>query len=462
MKHPLLLASLCLAAAQPLAAQNTRLDPTFNRPVILNGTGTGTVNDVVQQPDGKYLIGGSFTSINGVRARNLARLNADGTLDVAFTANSSASGQVNSLALQADGNILVGGRFDSLAAAPRRLVGRLLPTGLLDTGFDANLPAGGAISQVALLPGGDLLALESRSVQMNGGPVGGLYRLGGQTGQLDASFQQAVLISCLAVQADGKIVTGGSGLQYNLVHKLARLLPTGQLDPSFAAQTATGVYTSRVLATAAGIYHLAYSPNGYTYSGLQTPAFRTNDWGTLLATEVAPLSNGLVLVGGTNAAGAALSSRLLPTGHNDGSYLATNGPVADANRQGRIVRLLVQPNGALMMAGSFTLAGTTPVHGLVRMLDDNLLSAKDETVEATTVWPVPASKTLHVGLAAAARPQQVQLLDGLGRVVLTHTPDMARPDLALDVAALPAGLYLLRVQYARHEPVQRRVVVEYL
>ena len=74
----------------------------------------GTVQVVVVQPDGKILIGGDFTTLspNGggpVTRNRIARLNPDGTLDTAFDPN--ASNEVDAIAVQADGKILVGRRF---------------------------------------------------------------------------------------------------------------------------------------------------------------------------------------------------------------------------------------------------------------------------------------------------------------------------------------------------------------
>ena len=74
----------------------------------------GTIRVVVVQPDGKILIGGDFTTLspNGgaaVTRNHIARLNPDGTLDTAF--NPNANGTVYSIAVQADGKILVGGVF---------------------------------------------------------------------------------------------------------------------------------------------------------------------------------------------------------------------------------------------------------------------------------------------------------------------------------------------------------------
>src|SRR3984893_7670066 len=76
----------------------------------------GAVRVVVVQPDGKILLGGDFTTLspNGgvaVTRNRIARLNPDGTLDTAFNPNANSS--VTSIAVQADGKILVGGFFTS-------------------------------------------------------------------------------------------------------------------------------------------------------------------------------------------------------------------------------------------------------------------------------------------------------------------------------------------------------------
>ena len=59
------------------------------------------------QADGKVLVGGHIDTLGGQSRNGIGRLNADGTLDRGF--NPGAGGEVNSLAVQADGKILVGG-----------------------------------------------------------------------------------------------------------------------------------------------------------------------------------------------------------------------------------------------------------------------------------------------------------------------------------------------------------------
>src|SRR5437016_2833607 len=101
----------------------------------------GAIRVVVVQPNGKILIGGDFTTLspNGgvaVTRNKIARLNPDGTLDTAF--NPNANNAVLSIAIQADGKILVGGYFGSIGGQTRNNIARLdATTGLADS-FDPN------------------------------------------------------------------------------------------------------------------------------------------------------------------------------------------------------------------------------------------------------------------------------------------------------------------------------------
>jgi uncharacterized delta-60 repeat protein len=96
----------------------------------------GRVNAILQQPDGKILIGGAFTSVDGVARNRIARLNADGSLDTGFNVGSGANNAVFDLALQPDGKIVVAGSFTSVNGQSRDRIARLNPDGSLDSGFD--------------------------------------------------------------------------------------------------------------------------------------------------------------------------------------------------------------------------------------------------------------------------------------------------------------------------------------
>ncbi|MBU1419706.1 MAG: hypothetical protein KKI15_14555, partial [Proteobacteria bacterium] len=129
---------------------------SYNRLVRLTSTGAvdtsfsiGTgfndysvVTSLAVQPDGNYLVGGTFTNFNGTPRFGIARLLSTGALDTSF--NCVVSGgyrEVDSIALQEDGRIVIGGNFTTVNGVARMNVARLNPDGSLDMDFN---PGAGA------------------------------------------------------------------------------------------------------------------------------------------------------------------------------------------------------------------------------------------------------------------------------------------------------------------------------
>lgn len=116
------------------------LDTNFN-------TGLGadnSINALLLQPDGRFIIGGDFTSVGGLLRSRVARLLANGSLDTSFSVGSGANGSVNALALQPDGKVIIGGGFTSYngSVSNSTRIARLNTSGSLDTSF--NTGTGGA------------------------------------------------------------------------------------------------------------------------------------------------------------------------------------------------------------------------------------------------------------------------------------------------------------------------------
>ncbi|MGO8678444.1 MAG: hypothetical protein ACLQVX_21590 [Limisphaerales bacterium] len=217
-------------------------DSSFNGSASgLEGSGCN-VNSIEVQADGKILVGGTFTILDGQPRSCLGRLNADGTLDSEFNpgvglANQGpgASPSVVVLAVQADGKILVGGNFTSLAGQPCTRFGRLNPSGTLDTSFAAENTAGEAVS-LAFQPDGKILV--GGSLDLDGGQSSGIGRLnadGSWDNQFSPQTNPVVSVSSVAVQTDGKILLGGSfgTLDGQPRNNIARLNADGTVDPSF-------------------------------------------------------------------------------------------------------------------------------------------------------------------------------------------------------------------------------------
>src|SRR5205823_9916159 len=105
-----------------------------------------TLKAVAVQLDGKILLGGTFDAVNGIGRTNLARLNTDGSLDPSFSAGTELTDQftdqygnpivkaasVSALALQPDGNVILGGEFLTVNGAERTSIARLSQNGSLD------------------------------------------------------------------------------------------------------------------------------------------------------------------------------------------------------------------------------------------------------------------------------------------------------------------------------------------
>jgi uncharacterized delta-60 repeat protein len=92
----------------------------------------GSLSSLLAQPDGKVLIGGYFANVNGIPRIGLARLNTDGSLDsfdigsTKFEPSEAGVNYVTAVALQGDGKVVVAGRFTRIQGHPRQGLARLL------------------------------------------------------------------------------------------------------------------------------------------------------------------------------------------------------------------------------------------------------------------------------------------------------------------------------------------------
>jgi uncharacterized delta-60 repeat protein len=327
--------------------------PTFN-PAPDNA-----VYALAVQPDGRILVGGSFTSIGGASRSCLARLYADGTLDTSF--NPGADGNVYALVVQADGAILVGGDFYTLAGASRRGLGRLQADGTLDSTF--NPGCNGTVFALAVQADEGILA-------------GGVFTtLGGQTrsrigrlhadGTLDTDFNPGAdgRVYTLAVQGDGGILAGGAftTLGGQPRNRLARLDASGTVDAAFNPGADDWVHTLAVQGDGGILVGGTFTQIGGQSRNCLARLNATGGVETAFAPEpngfvytLAVQADGKILVGGDFTALGATSrsrvARLLPTGTPDSLF----NPGA-----GSLVYALAQTaEGSVLVGGAYTtLAG---------------------------------------------------------------------------------------------------------
>src|SRR5712692_3876911 len=332
-----------------------RVDPDGTLDTSFDPGANAEITCLALQADGKILVGGSFTTLGGggtgmVVRNRIARLNPDGTLDTSF--DPGANDRISTIALQPDGKILVGGNFTTLGGGgtgtiARSCIGRLNPNGTIDTGFDPG--ANNDVKGLALQPDGKILVVGDFT-KLGGGGTGvttrnliGRLNPDGSVDSFDPGANNPAMI-CVAVQADGKILVGGTcstlgggGSGIYTRHFIGRLYPDGTLDTNFDPGADNSVRA------------------------------------------VARQADGKVIVGGdfTTLGGGGIGTvtrnrlaRINPDGTLDNAF--------DPGANGEVNALAIQADGKILVAGNFTTlggggTGTTLRNHLGRLNPDGTL-----------------------------------------------------------------------------------------
>jgi uncharacterized delta-60 repeat protein len=225
-----------------LCAQPGSLDMTFNP-----GSGAGgpipQIRCMAVQTNGQIIIGGYFTKYNGVNRSHIARLNTDGSLDTSFDPGVGPDDGVLALALQPDAKILIGGHFAFLNDIPWKQPARLRSDGSVDLSFGTS--SGGAYSSaygIALQADGKVIV--GGSFTVSGTNLNQIVRLN-TNGTLDVTFlnpstgiySYISTPKAVGLQSNGQIVVGGDFTSINGTPRnyLARLNTGGDVDTSFNA-----------------------------------------------------------------------------------------------------------------------------------------------------------------------------------------------------------------------------------
>jgi uncharacterized delta-60 repeat protein len=352
--------------------------------------GTGANNAVLaiaRQSDGKVLIGGIFTTFNGIGRSRIARLSGDGSVDLSFNPGTGVDNDVNSIAVQTDGRVLIAGLFTTLNGTARGRVARIHTDGSLDSGFNPGSGADSTVASVAVQADGRVL-IGGAFTQYNGSLRRRVARLNAN-GSLDTSLNPSLSTStpilAMAVQADGKIIIGGAFTTYNSVgrNRIARLHTTGSLDAGFDPTTGglnAGVYSMGIGPDGRALigggftshkesprYHIARLNGDSSLDSSFAPSFGPN----VGAYAVAGQPDGKVLIGGGFSEYEGTSRERIARIDSNGSLDLSFNPGSGV--RGVVNSIKLQADGKVVIAGGFTTYNGTARGGIARLHNDGSL-----------------------------------------------------------------------------------------
>jgi uncharacterized delta-60 repeat protein len=202
------------------------------------------------QEDGKILIGGNFTSYNGVPRNGLARLESDGSLDTNFVIGSGMDSWVRTLLIETNGDIMAGGWFQNYNNRPANRLVRIHPDGEIDMGFSAHFGEQTALYSIARVGDGKYI-VSGHALPADSPFSAKILRLN-HDGSVDSSFNRDGRgandkVESVWIDANGRIIIVGYFSLFNglRAHRIARLNPDGDLDTTFGVDIDDWTWTAR-------------------------------------------------------------------------------------------------------------------------------------------------------------------------------------------------------------------------
>lgn len=305
------------------------IDNTFNTGTGLNGK----VYDSYIQNDQKIIVAGNFTAYNGNSSGRLIRLNIDGSQDLSFnTSIGATNGIIYKISPQSDGKIIIVGSFTKYNNVTVNRIARIFPNGALDASFITGSGSSSNITNIAILPDEKIL-ISGNFTAFNGVAANRIARLF-QDGRVDSSFNIGSGfnndVNAMAVQPDRKIILGGKFTDYNgePANRIIRLNEDATIDNNFLIGSGLTIDAVQVVEIDSfGNIMVGGSFKGF-YNGISVNRlFFLNPNGSL---------NPKFDIG----SGPGSASVLALTNDVDGSwYVGGSFSVFDGQNQGRLVKI---------------------------------------------------------------------------------------------------------------------------
>ena len=395
----------------------------------------GSIKSIAIQDDDKLVIGGNFTYYNNENVNHLARINTDGSLDKSFQSGLSweVTSGVSSVFIQSDKKMLITGSFTSYQGFPRNEIARINADGRLDVSFEVNsgIFSGGYLMKAFVQPDlkvivfewnnrkGNLVRLNSdgtedlsfHKIWGNGSissgkaqpdgkfVIGGNFTILGNTrrnyiacidadGEIISPFETEGLgvngnVFCSAVQKDEKIIIGGAFSSYNgkFYNNIVRLHPDGSLDTTFVVKTEPGDYVEAIAIQTNGKIVMCGSFEVNTnrhrevvrlnQDGTTDTTFNSSIGTEFSVEHISIQTDGKIIIGGSFESYKGVA-------HKGIARLNTDGSVDTTFKVGTGVDVFVQhtaiqQDGKILIAGYFSDYNGIKINNMARLNTDGTL-----------------------------------------------------------------------------------------
>jgi uncharacterized delta-60 repeat protein len=460
MKKPAtqLLFAIVLFLSANIQAQDGSLDATFNIGTGVNGVTIIDVSAAAIQSDGKIIIVGYFTSYDGTARNHIARLNTDGSLDVTFNVGTGTNSVIYTTAIQSDGKIIIGGDFTTYNGIPINDVARLNTDGSLDATFivgtgATNSGVNNYVQTTAIQNDGKII-ISGNFTNFNGTDINKIARLN-TDGSVDASYNIGTggneRVYTTAMQSDEKIIIGGVFTAFNGTAKnyIGRLNTDGSVDPTFDVGTGTDnyVYTTSVQSDGKVIIGGLFT----TYNGTTLNRIvRLNIDGSLDATfnvgtgangalrTIAIQGDGKIIIGGDFTSYNSTSINHICRLNTDGSLDPTFNVGTGTDKS--VNTISIQGDGKVIFGGDFTTYNGTGRNRIARL--NNLITGvvnHNSAMVSLSIFPNPNNGDFTISLH---KEETFSLINNLGQIVQTIELNQSNNNSA-NITGIESGVYFL-------------------
>lgn len=363
-----------------------------------NPNPSGPITSLAMQADGKLIVVGNFSGVGGITRGHVARLNIDGSPDTTF-ADATVDSEVKAAAVQPDGKIVIGGSFSQVSGQTRNDLARLNTDGSLDTSFaDPNLDS--SVWSIAIQPDGKII-VGGDFQHISAVAKSYVARFNAQ-GEFDATFANPQLcclpVRSLALQADGHVLVGGSFSKVGTASHFyfARFSASGAFDSTFPNVGHDIQAGSVVVAPDDSVYVVDLGGENIlklTASGTAAAGFASAVADSTID-SIALQPNGKIVIAGIFQAvdgqprhGVA---RLNANGSFDSTFADLHFSANATDPNGYVSGIAAQADGKIVVVGNFTLANAQARNEIARITTGgyvkNALFVQPGASNVTATW----------------------------------------------------------------------------